>query len=100
MSRSQVTITITITDHAFQRAKERMGFDRKATERIAMKAFVAGKRHTQCKGQLKKYLDTLYLQYQVANNMRVYGEAIYLFANNRLVTIYNLPNEYKSISKK
>lgn len=100
MKRSQVSITIIITDHAFDRAKERLGFERRATERMAMKAFVAGKKHAACKGGLKKYLDHLYLQYENANNCRVWGEAIYLFAGNRLITIYNLPNELKAIAKK
>lgn len=100
MTRGRVSISIVITDHAFQRAKERLGFDRRAAERISLKAYVAGKKHAQCKGRLKRYLDALYLQYHNANNMRVYGEAVYLFCGNKLITIYNLPNEYKPIAKK
>ena len=97
---STVTISITITDHAFSRAKERLGFDRPATERIALKAYIAGKKHSECRGQLKKYIDSLYLQYHTANNIRIHGEAIYLFTSTRLITIYTLPNQYKTIAKK
>ena len=100
MSQSTITISVTITSHAFQRAKERLGFDRTATQRMSMKAYIAGKKHSQCKGQLKKYIDALYLQYHAANNIRIHGEAIYLFASNRLITIYTLPNQYKTIAKK
>ncbi len=100
MSRNHITISIIITEHAFDRAKERLGLNRRATERMALKAFVAGKKHAQCKGQLKKYIDGIYLQYENCNNVRLYGEALYLFHNNKLITIYNLPNELKPISKK
>jgi hypothetical protein len=100
MSRTQVTTTIVITHHAYDRGKERLGFDRNALERMAMKAFVAGKLHKDCKGNLKKYIDHVYLSYRSANNIRIYGEAIYLFGFNTLLTVYNVPNDLKPLLKK
>lgn len=97
---SKVKIEISISDHAFIRAKQRLGMDKMATRRIAMKAFVAGKKHHACKGALKSYLDKVYLEYENCNNMRIWGEAIWLFAGNVLVTVYNIPNDLKNLIKK
>jgi hypothetical protein len=95
MSRTQVTINIIVTDHAFRRAKERLGLNSKAFSRMAMKSFIAGKKHKDCKGQLKKYIDKIWLEQRQANNIRIYGEVLYLFRNNYLITVYQLPNDLK-----
>jgi hypothetical protein len=89
-----ITIQITISDHAYDRGKERLGLDKSAFEKIATKAYIAGKPHKDCKGRLKTYVTSLYFQYQTANNIRIYGENIYLFKNNTLITCYQLPNEF------
>lgn len=96
----KVTISIIITEHAAERMRERLALDAKASAKLALRAFVAGKKHTQCKGNLKKYVDELYRQKETCNNIRVYGEVIFLFAGNNLVTVYHLPNELKAIAKK
>ncbi|HLO37370.1 MAG TPA: hypothetical protein VK173_02660 [Lacibacter sp.] len=95
-----VQIHITITEHAYDRSKERLGWDKKATNRSAMKAYVAGKQHKRLPVALKKYIDGLYLQKETCNNIRIYGEVVFLFADNRLVTLYQLPNELKPLAKK
>ena len=100
MPKSQtISLEIVITEHAFQRAKERLGLNQKAFKTIAMKSFVAGKKHDQLKSQLKEYISSLYLQYKNANNIRIYGEIVYLFTNNVLITVYQLPNDLKKYTK-
>ncbi|MBN8668750.1 MAG: hypothetical protein J0M30_14730 [Chitinophagales bacterium] len=98
--RSKVSVEIEISDHAFIRTKERLGMDKRAARRIALKAYVAGKKHGACKGRLKSYLDQVYREYENCNNMRIWGEAIWLFAGNVLVTVYNIPHELKPLIKK
>lgn len=67
-------VKLIITDHAYQRGKERLSFSHETLERIAHKAFKEGVRHSETKGQLNKYLTKIYFQHGNANNVRVYGE--------------------------
>lgn len=82
---------IIITNHVYIRAKERCGLKHKSLDRIALKAFNNGKVHNDYKGRAKSYLDKVYLMYENINNMRIYGEYIFLFNYNVLITVYLIP---------
>ena len=49
--------TIQITDHAYQRMKERCGWNKKAGARMADLAFSHGIEHRNTKGKLHRFLD-------------------------------------------
>lgn len=85
-----------MTKHAIERGKERMGLNRKALKRMAKKALVEGKPHSSTRGRLRKYITKLFFQEGKANNTKIYGEFIYLFHNDLLITVYNLPNNFKT----
>lgn len=51
-----------ISNHARQRMKERCGFNRKAQDRMAMKALNDGITHKQTKGRLHKWVTSLFLR--------------------------------------
>jgi hypothetical protein len=96
MKRSkQVTVQIFITAHAFERGKERLGLSEKPFQKMAMKAFISGIMHSETVGELKKFISDLYNVQKNANCIRIYGEVIYLFADNTLITVLHLPNELK-----
>lgn len=84
---------IVITEHAEKRAKERCGWNKSATHRMAKRAYCSGLTHTETRGKLHRYLDKVFLQKQSANNLRVYGTNIFLFSGNTLLTIYNTPKD-------
>lgn len=88
---------IEITDHAFQRGRERLALNKKALQRHADKAFNKGIKLEDTKGDLHLYLEKKYKQGNKCNNMRIYGEILFLFSDNRLVTITTLPTKYKAI---
>lgn len=90
---------MTITDHAYERAKERLSLNKAALERLAVKALEQGKKHSDTKGQLKKYIDGLWFRHRNANNVRLYGENLFLFVDNTLVTVYQLPNNLRKHMK-
>ncbi len=96
---STITLQLEITKHAYSRGKERVGLDAKAFEVMVMKAYISGKKHGDTKGQLKKYIDSLYFKYKNANNTRIYGYHIYLFNKETLITVYHIPNELKKYVK-
>lgn len=90
---------ITITEHAYKRAKERLSLNKKAFERLALKAYETGIKHSDTKGKLNKYLTSLYMTYKSANNIRVYGENVFLFCSHALVTIYQLTYALRKYTK-
>lgn len=94
-----ITLQINITEHAFERGKERVGLNARAFQSLVVKAYVSGKKHADTKGQLKQFISGLYLQYKKANNTRIYGNHIYLFCNQTLITVYHIPNDLKSYIK-
>ena len=77
---------IVITDHAYDRMKERLGWNKKAGARMAQKAYINGVTHGATRGSLHRYLDSVYLAYHNASQMRIYGEALFIF--NALPTKY------------
>lgn len=81
-----------ISNHAKQRMKERCGLQKKSQDRMAQKALADGITHAQTKGRLNKLITKLYFKNQNVNNMRLYGEMIYLFAGETLVTVMQIPN--------
>lgn len=90
---------VIITDHAYERAKERLSLNHKALDRMAVKAYKDGIKHSDTTGRLNKYVTNLWSKSKTANNVRIYGEVIFLFAKNRLITVYQIPNELKKILK-
>lgn len=83
---------IEITKHAFNRAKERYGLNKKSFKRLAEKAYDLGKRQNDLKGKLKKYVSYLAKEYKSVPIL--YGSFLYFFKNDRLITTYQLPSEF------
>ena len=85
----------TVTNHAAKRFKQRVGLPKAACQRHAEKAFSEGFSHAEARGSAKRYLDKLFLEHRKANNLRVYGQFVYLFAGTVLVTVINLPRKIR-----
>lgn len=91
---------IEISQHAYERAKERLGFTREALERHAARAFSAGVQHDETRGRLKRFVDALYLKERSANQTRIFAEHVFLFCNNKLITVFELPHEFRRAAAK
>ncbi len=89
-----------ISNHAKERMKERCGFNRKASERIADKAFNEGITHSQTRGRLNKWVTSLYFKNKSANNIRLYGDKAYIFCEKVLVTVIQIPADLMKNLKK
>jgi hypothetical protein len=89
-----------ISKHAEERANERLGLPIKPFEKLANKALSNGIKHSDTVGRLNKYITSLFFYNKSANNTRIYGEFIYLFNNETLITVLNLPNNFKSLANK
>jgi hypothetical protein len=81
------------TKHAYKRAKKRFSWNASALDRMMDRAFYGGITHKDVKGQLNKYICDLWLKHRFCNNVRIYGEDVYFFCDNRLITLYRLDNK-------
>ncbi len=80
-----------VSKHAEDRLKERCGFNRKTCERMAQKVYDDGIIHAQTKGRLNKWITSLYFRNKNANNIRLYGDKAYIFCDEVLVTVIQIP---------
>lgn len=90
-------VPINISKHACKRARQRYRWNSSTLERMAARAFETGLQTNNTRGYLKKYMDEKYEMYK--SNLRVYGETLFVFADNNLVTIWALPFELRSLAK-
>lgn len=75
--------------------KERCGFNKKAQGRMAQKAFDEGITHNQTTGRLNKWVTSLFFKNCNANNIRLYGGFVYIFADDTLITVMGIPSNIK-----
>lgn len=88
---------ITVTYHARKRLKERLGIRKSACVRHAQLVFDKGTPRQEVSGNLRRYMNKKHLQDPSINEMRLYGEFIYMFCDESLVTVFGVP---KILNKK
>jgi len=89
-----------ITHHASDRAWDRLGLKPDSVQRLANMAFANGIRQEDTAGSQARYLGALFMQEKTANNLRVYGDAVFIFVGNVLVTAHHLPHRYRETVRK
>ena len=80
-----------LTKHSISRLEQRCGVSRKNASTVAKRAFKRGITHAETHGNLHRFLDTLYLSQKKGTNMRIYGNAVYIFKEDVLITVINIP---------
>lgn len=86
-----------ITNHGEYRVRKRAGVPKKAVEKMAQRALKEGVSREEFSGSLRRYLDGSYNHYnQEANNIRVWSEKVWIFADDILITVLDLPQRYKN----
>lgn len=86
-----------ISGHGEERMRKRLGLPRRAAQRTAEKALKDGATHGQFTGSFKRYLDSVFFSNPAINNLRVHAGTLYLFANETLVTCWQVPTKYRSV---
>jgi hypothetical protein len=84
-----------ITVHARDRARERFSMEEQSLARLAERAWYMGISLRQSKGRLRRYFDTLWESYGKADNIRLYGQYVFIFSGQVLLTLWHLPVEYR-----
>lgn len=85
---------VTVTRHAEKRIRQRLGINKKSTDRAAEKELEHGVTHTEAKGKLSRHLDGIFLLNYKPTNLRVYNHSVYLFAGTTLITVLPLPKKF------
>ena len=89
-----------VSRHGERRARERAGVPKKAVERMAQRALTEGIGYSEATGGLKRYLYWLYKKYDGnGNNIRVYGDKVYIFHDAILITVLNVPPEHRKAAR-
>lgn len=78
-----------VTRHAKKRLHEREGTKKSAAYRKASLVFERGYRIEETKGRLRRWVDSCC---NGTENMRIYGDKLYIFVGETLITVYQVPN--------
>ena len=81
-----------LTKHSISRLEQRCGVSRKNASTVARRAFRTGITHTETHGNLHRFLDSIYLSQKKGTNMKIYGNAVFVFKNNVLITVISVPD--------
>lgn len=92
--------TVTVTRHAGKRIRQRLGINKRSTEKAAEKALQFGITHAEAKGKLSRHLDGIFLLNYKPTNMRVYNHSVYLFHGVTLITVLPLPQKFWTYADK
>ena len=90
---------VVLTHHACKRARERLSWNHSTLERMSGRAFELGLKTNNTGGRLKRYLDGVWDNHKEANDLRLYGETLFVFSNHRLITIWHLPPDLRPLAK-
>lgn len=89
-----------ITKHAEKRLKERSGISQKAADRIMDSVWQKGLSHADLRGNLRKWVDSKRFWERNVDQIRLYGDKLYLFSEEKLVTVIQIPQDLaKEVSK-
>lgn len=86
------------TKHGKARISSRMNISKRRANSISKFAFSRGASHAETVGPLNLYINSLFLRYSYdksATSFKIYQDFIFIFKNNRVVTSWELPEEYK-----
>lgn len=86
---------VIVTRHAADRMRERGGLNRKSIQRIANQVYFNGYPIERTKGRLRKWMYKISKSNPSAQNLRIYGDKLYIFSNEVLITVFNIPNNLK-----
>lgn len=80
-----------LSKHGKSRMKNRCGIHACDIKKVSRRAYRKGIPHNETTGDLHKYLDGIFLRHKNATNSRIYGDVIYLFKEDKLITALKMP---------
>lgn len=98
-------MNVIVSDHAYTRAKERCGLQKKSIDRMAKRAFEAGVNGVKIKGIAAGWIEN-HRENHEAKHIYVYGDKAWIYADNNsnttmvLVTVLSIPTGIASQIRK
>ena len=83
---------MTITPHAYSRAKERCGLNKSAFNHMLEKALINNLTHIDAKAQLHKYITLVVMKHKFHFKVLLHDKYMVLHTNDTVITVYQLPN--------
>lgn len=83
-----------LTRHARGKGKKRCGINQKVLKTLARRALELGIGQQDAEGDLRKYLDSLFLRRRRCTG-RIFAEHVFIFAKDTLVTLYRVPERFR-----
>lgn len=93
VSRKREDDTVYISEHAFERMKERCGLNRKAAMRLVKKVYDNGEDISRSKGYLLRWAKQKTIGSPEYDKLIIYGDYVYIFAYTTLVTVLHKPHK-------
>lgn len=87
-----------LTKHASIRMAQRCGVQKKMQAKIVRRVIRHGVTHAETteSTNLKKWVDGLYLSQRKPNKILLYGNGAYLFKDETLITVINIPDNLQA----
>lgn len=82
---------MTVSKQAEECLKKKCGWKRKTCIRMAQRVFDKGTAHSQTRGRLRKWVTGLCLKNEDASSLKLYGDKAYLFCDDALVKVVQIP---------
>ena len=80
-----------VSKHGEKRILSRVGGSKKSVDKIAQRAFEEGITHAEAKGNLQRWMGHIFTNYNRGNQMRIYGDKLYVFHKSSLITVVDVP---------
>lgn len=87
-----------LTKHASMRMSQRCGIQKKTQAKVVRRAWRHGLTHSESSvdPNLKRWVDGLYLSQRKPNKILLYGNGAYLFKDEVLITVINIPDNLQA----
>lgn len=85
-----------LTTHAKIRMKQRSGITTKNQKKLNKRIYERGIKYLETQGKLRNHLKNVVKKDSKYVDIRIYGNNIYVFKNETLITVLDLPYEYAS----
>ncbi len=91
---------IPITNHAYERAQERLGLNHSAFANLIERVKEKGISHANIKGNFRRYIDAMFMKHR-SKQIRVYGENMFVFGYDDVnITVFKVPLRFRKYALK
>ena len=91
ISRKRESEKVYMSDHAMNRLKQRNGWNRTTSLRMVQRIYDEGIAPEDVKGYLAKWVKNKNSEINPGDCLRLYGDVLYVFHRNTLITAYQAP---------